>query len=310
MKKDFKCGLLILLLLVLISVFGLTVYAGDIKGDMIYDYYKVERNNNKVIEGMHGFRFRRVNITYDEKIKDNISIRFRLELVDPGDFVTKEYYLPVLKDNYIKFKTVNKHEISLGVMGPPTFEVVESLWGWRVIERTPLDLHKYASSRDIGLSFKKPYSKDCKFNYTLMLANGTGNKSEDNKGKKTFLTLGFSPYESMYFELYGDIDYSRGNKYKYTNQGFLGILYPKFKLGLLYAVQTHVDRGEEESFEIASVFVTNKLTSELDIILRYDKNFQANSKGDEIAYAPYLTTHPVNLVIFGISYRLNDKIKV
>ncbi|MDD3626399.1 MAG: hypothetical protein PHV06_03695 [bacterium] len=302
---------MILLLLLFSAFLNITsLFAEEFSGEVIYDYYNVEMNNNDLIEGMNGFRFRRIYFTYDDKIEDKISVRFRLEMSDPGDFVTKDYYVPVVKDSYIKFKTAGSHEFILGIMGVPTFEMVEKVWGWREIERTPLDLHKYASSRDFGIAFKKPYSKDCRINYTFMLGNWTGNKSEENKGKKAYLLLGLKPVEVLYLELYGDIEYTEVNKYKHTNQGFIGMMYPKVKAGLLYAIHTQVDDGEEEEFEIGSVFFSSSLSSKLNLAMRYDVNFQPNPKGDEISYFPYLTTSPANLAILGISYELNDKIKI
>lgn len=306
MKRE--CIILSMIVFSFFSIIISTVADGEFSGNAIMDFYKVELNNNSEIAGMEGFWFRRIYLTYEDKLSENSCFRLRFEMSDPGDFISKEKYVLTVKDSYLKFKFSGKHEFILGITSPPTFKMVEKLWGYRCVEKTPLDLQKFASSRDFGLSLGRKMRDGKFFSYQLMLANGTGNKSEDNKGKKAFLSLGFHPCKAMYFEIYSDYDYINKDENKQTVQGFFAYTTGSFRTGFLYAVQTRTDAVESKDYSIGSIYSVFNPGIGPEFIIRLDKTFEPNSKGNEIAYTPFNPDFPSNLIILGTSFRINDKV--
>ena len=67
---------------------------------------------------------------------------------------------------------------------------VESAWGYRHVEKTPADLYKLSGTRESGIGIKGELNSRLK--YHVMVGNGNGTSSEDNKGKKYMGALGLS----------------------------------------------------------------------------------------------------------------------
>ena len=57
-----------------------------IKGYMFGDYYGVAAHHEGAIEGATGFWFRRIYLTFDKKVSEELDVRLRFESASPGDF--------------------------------------------------------------------------------------------------------------------------------------------------------------------------------------------------------------------------------
>jgi hypothetical protein len=132
---------------------------GEFSGRVYSDYYWMAANHDPDLVGENGFWIRRVYFTYDQEISDAFSARFRLEGNSPGDFSTSAKISPVVKDLYLRW-TRGQHQIEAGISSTPTFGLVEDVWGYRSVEKTPLDMQDFASSRDFGLSFEGELDQD------------------------------------------------------------------------------------------------------------------------------------------------------
>ncbi|RMF56086.1 MAG: hypothetical protein D6748_14280 [Calditrichaeota bacterium] len=275
---------------------------GKISGYMFGDYYWVAQNHNSDIENMNGFWLRRVYFTYDKGLSDAFSMRLRLEMAHPGDFTSKSTAVPFIKDAYLKYKKGN-HQIILGISPTPTWEVVEKVWGYRSVEKTPLDLQKFGSSRDFGVALKGKLGSEGKVSYHLMLANGNSNKSETNKGKKVLLALGFHPTSNVVVEVYGDFDDHPGEADVYTLQGFAAYKTKKARIGVQFASQTHeVAGGDNVSRELGSVFVVVRSSEKVALFARVDRLFDANPKGASISYIPFDETAKATFLVGGLDF--------
>lgn len=279
-------------------------------GYMFGDYYWVAGNHNADLEGRNGFWFRRIYFTFDQKLTDRFSVRLRFEMASPGDFTSSTNMEPFVKDAFLRYSW-GRHQLILGLSPTPTWEVIEKHWGYRSVEKTPLDLQKFGSSRDLGIALLGSLDSAKKIRYHLMVANGSGTKGETNEGKKFLASLGFYPTESFFFEIYGDYDDRPGETDRFTLQGFLGLKGNWGRLGLQYAHQTRqVEVGDDLELDIASIFGVLKLSDKTFVFARYDRMFDPNPDGSKIAYIPFDPAAKSNFIVAGFDFHLADKIQL
>lgn len=290
----------------LLSVFGMAKAdgqpAGKFSGYMFGDYYYVAANHNVDWEKLNGIWFRRIYFTYDRNLSEAFSVRFRLEMAHPGDFSTKATAVPFVKDAYLKYKT-GKNQIILGISPTPTIEIYDKMWGYRAVEKSPLDLQKFASSREFGVTFSGALDEDSRVKYHLTLANGNGNKSETNKGKKAILALDFYPIKNFVIELYGDYDDLPGKNDWYTAELFAAYKTRKVRVGVMFARQTRkAEVGKDLNLEIASAFLTSKVSGKTKLFVRVDRMFDPNPRGNKIAYIPFDPTAKSTFMVGGLDF--------
>ncbi|HUU52733.1 MAG TPA: hypothetical protein VMW39_03685 [bacterium] len=96
---------------------------------------------------------RRVYFTYEHKLSSSFDVRFRLEGNSAGDFKSKTKIEPYIKDLYLEYK-LNETSFFFGLAGTPTWDQLEKYWGYRSVEKTPIDLYKMGSPRDFGIAVK------------------------------------------------------------------------------------------------------------------------------------------------------------
>jgi len=266
---------------------------------MFGDYYYVATSHDSIYEGQNGYWFRRIYFTYDHEISKKFSIRFRIEMNSPDFTKNSAKLTPFVKDAYLKWK-LRKLALILGISPTPTWELIEHFWGYRSVEKTPLDLQKFGHSRDFGIAFKGKVGLRKRLVYHLMFANGEGNKSENNKFKKLMGAIGFK-FSHFVVQLYGDWEEGTGNTDVYTYQGFLGLGFNRFKMGLQFAQQTRqAEPDTHDTYEIASCFFTLDLHEKITLLARYDKMFDPSPAG--ISYIPFAQAKS-NLLIVGIDFR-------
>ncbi len=295
--KTFAVAVGILLIFV---VQTLAQDAGKISGYMFGDYYYVAGNHDEDIDGAHGFWFRRIYVTYDKGLSEKFSMRFRLEMNSKGDFSSKDKLGPVVKDAYLKWKN-GRHSIILGISGTPTWGVIEKFWGYRSVEKTALDLAKFASSRDFGVAFKGALDENKKINYHLMLGNGSSNGSENNKGKKAMLALSAKADNGFIVEGYVDFEEKPGETNRYTLQGFAGYQAKKGRIGVQFAHQNRQVAGADDmTLQIGSVFGAAQFSPKVWGYARVDRTFDPNPDGAKISYIPFDKTAKSTFIVGGL----------
>jgi hypothetical protein len=271
-------------------------------GYMFSDFYYVADNHNENIKDQNGFWFRRIYFTYDYKYSNALSTRLRFEMNSPGDFSTSSKLEPAVKDAYLKWKKSGT-EFYLGISSTPTWEVIEKVWGYRSVEKTPLDLQKYGSSRDFGVAIKGNLEQSGKVKYHLMLGNGNSNKSETNKGKKAMLAVSLYPTENLILEAYGDWNDNPGDNDVFTFQGFIAYKTPKARIGVQFAQQTrNVDGSEDVDLKIGSVFVAGQVGEKINAFARVDRTFDPNPSAHKISYIPMDKTTKSTFFVGGLDF--------
>lgn len=297
-----KPKLFVLTIGILFLMVGSILAQGKISGYMFGDYYYMAANHNEDIEGSNGFWFRRIYVTYDQGLSDEVSMQFRIEMNSAGNFTSTSNLSPFVKDAYLKWKR-DRHSIYIGISSTPTWGMIEKFWGYRPAEKTPLDLQKFGSSRDFGVALKGNWDSGIRVSYHLMFGNGSGNGSENNEGKKVMLALGGKTEGGIVVEGYVDFEERPGKTNRYTLQGFAGYESESFRIGAQFAHQNRqVDGADDMKLQIGSVFAAAKFSEKVWGFARVDRQFDPNPDGARISYLPFDNTAKSTLLLGGLDF--------
>lgn len=275
---------------------------GRLSGYAFGDVYWMAANHEAAYEGQNGFWFRRIYFTYDQPLGGAFDMRIRFEFNSPGDFKTRAKLEPYIKDAYVRWKR-DGHSVYLGISPTPTWEVIERIWGYRSVEKTPLDLQKFGASRDFGLAVQGRLGQGGRVKYHVMVGNGGGTASETNKGKFLLGSLGVKLTDALFFEAYGDWDDRPGRTDRYTWQAFAAYQRAGYRLGLHFAQQgRQQEGGKTEKLELASGFLVARLAERLNALARVDRMFDANPEGGKVPYLPFDPKARSVFVVAGLDY--------
>lgn len=299
-----KSAKITFIILFLIGISPSLIFAqGKFSGYMFGDYYYILDHSNSALKDQNGFWFRRIYFTYDYKLTDEWSTRFRLELNSPGDFKTKDTIKPYVKDAYLQWKK-GAHSIILGISPTPTWEYIEGFWGYRPVEKTPLDLYKMGDSRDFGIAFKGSFGANATFSYHIQVANGEGVKSEVNKQKKVMGAFLFKLWKNVSFEFYSDYAGRPSHTNSWTYQGFLGWKGERTRIGIHYAhqIQQQGPGKKDLILDIFSVFGALNASEKVSLLFRYDRIEDPLPLASTISYVPMNVGAPFHMAIAGLDF--------
>ena len=259
--------------LILGWVFAAQAEGGKIKGVMFGDYYYVlaaDEADAKQPSKRNAFRFRRLYFTYQKDVATDFAIRFRLEAKDAG-FAQGAKMEPFVKHGYLQWKKgLGDADVYLGLSGTPTWAVAEKVWGYRSIAKTVLDWNKIGSSADLGAALKGAAGQ---LNYHLMVGNGTGQKPEDDHGKKFYGSLSFKAADRLILEGYADFNAKPTDRNERTFKGFVGWQGAKGKVGLEVFSRTNEQAGaggEDQILTGISAFGSLPLSAAIKSFGRFD----------------------------------------
>lgn len=248
-----------------------------LKGVMFADYYIVNGTGKEE----NGFRFRRIYLTHDLKWNDAFSGRVRLEAKDAG-FSSDKKMEPFVKHAYLRYKK-NGHMVYMGLSSTLTWNVSESVWGYRSVEKTIMDRRKIASSADIGIAYYMRLDEDGKVNARVMLANGSGQSSETDKYKKIYGLLHFEP-GSLNLTAYVDWEKRAGNQDRTTFAAFIGIKKKNFHGGLEGFAQRRNHAADNTQVRGLSLFGTGQIGEKIKVFARSDFFDPDDGSGDDGEY--------------------------
>ncbi|HET6569123.1 MAG TPA: hypothetical protein VFG50_14245, partial [Rhodothermales bacterium] len=140
-------------------------------------YYTIAAPDGSELEGQNGFTYRRLYLTADYKISEAFSGRARLEANDGS-------IQPFVKDLYLRWTLPSHHTLRFGIIPTPAVELSESVWGFRSLEKTPLDLFGFVSSRDMGVRLDGTAFGNGILSYNVMFANNNSVRPEDDPHKR------------------------------------------------------------------------------------------------------------------------------
>lgn len=273
------------------------------QGYMFGDVYYVAEHHNPDIKNANGFWFRRIYSTWNFTLSDTIKGRLRLEMSDVGDFTTKASMTPYVKDAYLQAK-IGGQTLIAGISGSPSIGGIEGLWGYRHLEKTPLDLFKYGSSREFGIALKGGGTAY----YHIMFANGNAYSSESNIGKKILGSFGLRPAKGFLLEVYADHewDFKKGKKYSVL-QGLVGYEGSWGRTGFLYANRHYTNGDIKKDYGLFSCFVVVSASNSIDIIVRFDKLFNEPIE-KSVSYTPFSLDALTNFLITAVSFQVAESV--
>lgn len=279
-----------------------------ISGSVIGDAYWVAEHHEAAIAGQNGFWLRRAYLTFDYKIAGHWSGRLRFEANSPGDFKTNATIQPFIKDAHLAWQGKNV-DLLMGISPSPTWDFIEGFWGYRAVEKTPLDLYRMGSSREFGLAARGTFASG-KLRYHATFGNGS-TAAETNEGKKAALAVGWKPTDSLALELYADSEDRPGSTDWTTYQAFLGWKGERSRYGLQYASQDRqVPPGPDQRLAIGSAFAVWDLSPKMSLLARYDRSFDGNPEADKIPYFVIAKDAEFDLALLGLDYRIASKISL
>jgi len=280
-----------------------------IGGLLFGDAYAVAAHHDPEIDGQYGFWLRRGYLTFDADIATKWSARFRLEVNSPGDFESSSKMTPFVKDAYVAWKD-ERNELVFGISPSPTFERVEGFWGYRAVEKTPLDLYRLGSSRDFGVAWKGRAAGG-KVAWHAMLGNGAGEGGETNEGKKGMLSVAYLPTKQLVVELYADVEDRPDSTNRTTFHAFAGFKGARSRYGFEYARQNReAEEGPDQTVAVASVFGVWDLAEKLSVLARVDRAFDGIPDAGSIPYLGLAADTEFDLALVGLDYRIHRMVSL
>jgi hypothetical protein len=265
-------------------------------GLLFGDLYTVPSHHSEEGDGATGAVIRRGYLTFDSQFTENWFGRMRFELNQSGEFETYDFEVNI-KDLHFGWN-IGRQKLLLGLSPTPTFDLIESIWGFRYMARTPMDLQGVAS-RDTGVYLKGPINDSGTFAYRVMLASkiNIGNESDDKP--KWMGAISWKPAPGWILDFYIDYEGRNGPVDRTTIQGFAGYDTPELAWGVQYSNQ---DREEDAPLELASTFIRSQLVEKVTLVGRIDRLFEPSPRADDIAYLPYDPSAKATTLFAGVEY--------
>lgn len=297
---------------------------------MFGDYFYNASVSDSSKANLNGFQFRRIDITSDYTISESFNTRFRLEADQTSSSNTAGDKVGVMvKDVWLQWKNIiDGSDLFFGISPTPTFDVSESAWGYRSLEKTIMDLRGIAPSRDFGVDLKGKIINNGSFKYWIKSANNSGNAPETGKYKRYYALLQFSPLNNFMFTVYGDyaalamrkdpfnnvfrennvittalfLNYAEKDRYSFGIEGFYRSQQNNININATSAAQTQVGYG-------LSFWGWYGFSDMIRLVARYDlyepnKNYvknvnNPNDKGDQIGF-----------ILAGLDFKVDKNVSI
>jgi len=277
-----------------------------ISGLAFGDFYWIAANHDENLKDRNGFWFRRLYLTFDKAMTEQLEMRLRFEMNSAGNFTSDNKLEPFAKDAYLRWKFTDQHQTYLGLSPTPTMSVVDETWSYRFLEKSVLDLQRIGATRDLGVAFRGSVGSGQKVRYHFMFGNGSNTRGETDRGKGTLASLGYYPNDSLILEFYGDYDQRPLQADRNTYYAFLAYKRDWGRLAIQYAHQER--KGiSPVSLDLMSFFGFVHLSPKLTFIGRYDRMFDPNPEGSDIPYIPFDPTAKFHFFLTGIDWKVTEE---
>jgi len=147
-----------------------------ISGLAFGDFFWMAANHDEALKDRNGFWFRRLYLTFDKAMTEQLDMRLRFEMNSAGNFTSDQRLEPFVKDAWARWKFTDQHQAYLGLSPTPSLNVVDEIWGYRFLEKSLLDLQRIEATRDLGVALKGSLGSGQKVRYHLMFGNGSSTR--------------------------------------------------------------------------------------------------------------------------------------
>ncbi len=151
-------------------------------GLMFGDFYYFGQSHDPAWEGQQAFWFRRIYFTFDYTFTPKLTTRLRLEANSDGKLEGRSL-TPYVKDAYLRWTYYGRQQMTLGIEPSLSIDFVESVWGLRHVEKAPLDLYRWDSSRDTGLTLGGPLNDAGTLSYGVQFGTEPSDYAEIGRDK-------------------------------------------------------------------------------------------------------------------------------
>ena len=269
-----------------------------IGGLLFGDGYYVASNHEAENEGALGLVLRRGYLTFDADFTESLFGRLRFEVNQSGEFETYTFDVD-FKDLYLKWN-LGRQRLLVGLSPSPTFDLIESIWGFRYLVRTPMDLQGVAS-RDTGIAANGPLNSSGTLSYRAMIGAGVEFGNETGEGPKFMGALTWKPSSRWTIDLYADHERLPGPTDQSTLQAFVAHEAGGLRWGAQYS---HQDRQEDPPLELASAYVIGRVGEKTTLVGRVDRLIQPSPAGNNISYIPFDPDTPATFFIAGMEFKV------
>ena len=277
------------------------------------DFYQFSQNHDPAWEGQAGFWLRRIYATFDYAFAPRLSTRLRLEMNSNGQ-LGDERLTPYVKDAYLRWTYFGRQQMTLGIEPSLSIDFVESVWGMRHIEKTPLDLYKWDSSRDTGLTLSGPLNDAGTLSYGVQSGTEQSDYAELRRLRDVRVAARYDAklglaVEGMLAWLGRDMVTSR-----LTAHVFAGYRANSARAGFLYSRQArHAAEGSADpdlALDIYSGFgVVDLKPKKVSLFARVDRYADPCPDCASIDYLPIDTTGKFTLLIAGVEYYIHPSVR-
>lgn len=243
----------------------------DLGGQVFLDYFYRFSSPVESQEGLHGFSYRRLNLTTDVTLSEDFWGRARLEASDAE--VGPLGPVVFVKDLSVTWNYTGEHQATVGVTPPPAFELSERVWGYRSLEKTILDFQGVVGSRDFGIRFDGPIANAGDVRYAVMFANNSATRPETDVHKRLYALISVHPTPSLFLSVgadhaaFGD---QRASESRFS--GFGGFLTDPFSAGIeaFYSTLELADDTRLNHMGV-SLFGSAQIHPKWDAVARLDR---------------------------------------
>lgn len=248
-------------------------------GLMFGDYYYNVQYHDQTQKDVGAFEYRRIYLTADYAIADDIQARFRLESDPTASNLGNNKLSTMVKDAFLDFKNIGNGDLVLGLQGTWNINMTEGIFGYRPLEKTIQDLHGISASRDLGVSITQKFSDA--FSAGFLLGNNTSNNgtlfgqtnTSATRFKSGYLFLQVKPVKEFTILLNGQYAGAPASKYAKTGDVIVNYANNDFSLGVEGFINA-IDHGEANgSTQVRNGISFNgwvALMDNLRLVGRYD----------------------------------------
>jgi hypothetical protein len=295
-------------------------------GDFLYKAHTNLFNQSNtqyaaVPKDFNSLEFRRIYLGYDYDISEHFSTQFLLayEGTSLSSDGNRSVYIKIAN---LRWKNIiHNSDLVIGAMAPPTFAVSESVWSYRSLEKTIMDMRKIGSSNDVGISLQGKLNDEGDYGYNFMISNGSGAKPETDRFKKFYANV-YAKFldQKIILDLGVDDEWTQSHpnqKSKATYKVFLAYQTKTFAIGveafqqvqknntLIYSdvVPPTIQDTVNAIASGVSIFARGSIIDKLGYFLRYDYyNPDSKFNVNNIYSTSYSGVNTESFLLAGLDY--------
>jgi hypothetical protein len=277
------------------------------------DYYYFAQNHDPKWEDQQGFWIRRIYLTWDHTFSPKLTARFRLEANSNGRLQSSAI-TPYFKDAYLRWTYWGRQQLTVGLQPTPIIEFGDTFWGLRHVEKTPVDLYKWDSSRDAALTGAGPLNQAGTLKYVVQFGNESGTEAEVNTSKAIRTALRYDGKSGLIFQ--GNV--SRFHHVEHadwtTVEAEAGYRHARGRAGVEYAYQLreHAEFSTTSDItqRVVSVFgVIDPKPQKISVFARLDFYLDACPKCAELSYLPIDPGAPFTFGLAGVEFYIHPSVR-